>query len=42
MKEKHKGQMRDQGTPYYTHPLEVSNVPLRKTYIILVLALQQK
>ena len=26
MKEKHKGQMRDQGTPYYTHPLEVSNI----------------
>ena len=26
IKEKHKGQKRIQGTPYYLHPLEVSNI----------------
>jgi len=30
IKEKHKGQKRIQGTPYYLHPLEVSNILAEK------------
>ena len=26
MKQKHEGQLRKQGTPYFMHPLEVSNI----------------
>ncbi len=32
MKERHKGQTRKQGTPYYTHPLEVSNILKQKGF----------
>lgn len=32
IKEKHKGQKRIQGTPYYLHPLEVSNILDRKGF----------
>lgn len=34
MKEKHEGQMRKQGTPYYLHPLEVSNILKEKGFPI--------
>ena len=32
IKEKHKGQKRIQGTPYYLHPLEVSNILDKKGF----------
>lgn len=32
IKEKHKGQKRKQGTPYYTHPLAVSNMLKEKGF----------
>lgn len=32
MKKKHEGQTRIQGTPYYTHPLGVSNILKRKGF----------
>ncbi len=32
IKEKHKGQKRIQGTPYYIHPLEVSNILDKKGF----------
>ena len=32
VKEKHKGQKRKQGTPYYIHPLEVSNILKEKGF----------
>lgn len=32
IKEKHKGQTRKQGTPYYLHPLEVSNILSKKGF----------
>lgn len=32
MKEKHKDQKRIQGTPYYLHPLEVSNILAKKGF----------
>lgn len=32
MNEKHKGQKRKQGTPYYTHPLAVSELLKKKEY----------
>ena len=32
IKEKHKGQKRKQGTPYYTHPLAVSNILKEKGF----------
>ena len=34
IKEKHKGQTRIQGTPYYMHPLEVSNILYEKGFSI--------
>ena len=34
IKEKHKGQKRKQGTPYYTHPLAVSNILKEKGFSI--------
>ena len=34
IKEKHKGQTRIQGTPYYMHPLEVSNILHEKGFPI--------
>ncbi len=32
IKEKHKGQKRIQGTPYYLHPMEVSNILAKKGF----------
>lgn len=32
IKEKHKGQKRIQGTPYYIHPLEVSNILYKRGF----------
>ncbi len=34
VKEKHKDQKRKQGTPYYTHPLAVSNMLKEKGFLI--------
>ena len=34
IKDKHKGQTRIQGTPYYMHPLEVSNILHEKGFPI--------